>query len=96
MNNAIREVGGVFGVAVLASVFTGAGARTSPQAFVNGLIPALWVGVAVLAAGALTVLVLPFRTQASADAAEAGTAAVAGEGSIAAGRRRGVLAGEAA
>jgi predicted MFS family arabinose efflux permease len=95
-NNAIREVGGVFGVAVLASVFTGAGGYTSPQAFVNGLIPALWVGVAVLAAGALTVLVLPFRTQASADAAEAGTAAVAGEGSIAAGRRRGVLAGEAA
>ena len=50
-NNAIREVGGVFGVAVLASVFTGAGGYTSPQAFVNGLIPALWVGVAVLCSG---------------------------------------------
>ena len=94
-NNAIREVGGVFGVAVLASVFTGAGGYTSPQAFVNGLIPALWVGVAVLAAGALTVLVLPFRTQASPDAADAGTAAVR-EGSIAAEGRRRVLAGEAA
>jgi hypothetical protein len=95
-NNAIREVGGVFGVAVLASVFTGAGGYTSPQAFVNGLTPALWVGVAVLAAGALTVLVLPFRTQASADEAEAATAAAAaGEGSIAAERRRGVLVGEA-
>ena len=95
-NNAIREVGGVFGVAVLASMFTGAGGYASPQAFVNGLIPALWVGVAVLAAGALIVLVLPFRTQASADAAdaaEAGTAA--GEGSIAAERRRRVLVGEA-
>ena len=44
-NNAIREVGGVFGVAVLASIFTGAGGYASPQAFVNGLIPALWVGV---------------------------------------------------
>jgi EmrB/QacA subfamily drug resistance transporter len=68
-NNAIREIGGVFGVAVLASVFTSAGGYASPQAFVNGLIPALWVGVAVLGAGALTVLVLPFRTQAPVDAA---------------------------
>jgi EmrB/QacA subfamily drug resistance transporter len=67
-NNAIREVGGVLGVAVLASVFTGAGGYASPQAFVNGLVPALWVGVAVLAAGALVVLVLPFRKQASAGA----------------------------
>ena len=66
-NNAIREVGGVLGVAVLASVFTGAGGYTSPQAFVNGLVPAMWVGVAVLAAGALVVLALPFRTRATAD-----------------------------
>ena len=38
-NNAIREVGGVLGVAVLASVFTGAGSYASPQAFVSGLLP---------------------------------------------------------
>ncbi len=61
-NNAIREVGGVLGVAVLASVFTGAGSYLSPQAFLNGLLPAMWVGVAVLAAGALVVLALPFGT----------------------------------
>jgi EmrB/QacA subfamily drug resistance transporter len=61
-NNAIREVGGVLGVAVLASIFTGAGGYASPQSFVNGLIPALWVGVAVLAAGAFVLLVLPFST----------------------------------
>jgi MFS family permease len=59
-NNAIREIGGVLGVAVLASVFTGSGGYTSPQAFVDGLTPALWVGVAVLALGALVVLALPF------------------------------------
>jgi MFS family permease len=64
-NNAIREVGGVLGVAVLASVFTGAGGYTSPQAFVDGLIPAMWVGTAVLAAGALVVLMLPFQTRSS-------------------------------
>ena len=66
-NNAIREVGGVLGVAVLASVFTGAGGYASPQAFVDGLLPAMWVGVAVLAAGALVVLGLPFRTPAVAE-----------------------------
>jgi len=65
-NNAIREVGGVLGVAVLASVFTANGGYTSPQAFVNGLLPAMWVGVAVLAAGALVVLALPFSTRAAA------------------------------
>ena len=50
-NNAIRELGGVLGVAVLAAVFTGAGGFESPQAFNDGLVPALWVGAGVLAAG---------------------------------------------
>ena len=45
-NNAIRELGGVLGVAVLAAVFTGAGGFETPQAFVDGLVPALWVGAA--------------------------------------------------
>ncbi|HTB71216.1 MAG TPA: MFS transporter [Solirubrobacteraceae bacterium] len=69
-NNAIREVGGVLGVAVLATVFTGSGGYASPQAFVDGLIPAIWVGVAVLAVGALVVLALPFGAHAPADAPE--------------------------
>jgi EmrB/QacA subfamily drug resistance transporter len=60
-NNTIREVGGVLGVAVLASVFTGAGGYTSPQAYVDGLIPAVWVGAAVLAVGALVALLVPGR-----------------------------------
>jgi EmrB/QacA subfamily drug resistance transporter len=67
-NNMIREVGGVLGVAVLASVFTGSGAYSSPQAFVDGLIPAIWVGVAVLGVGALVVLALPFGNVAAAPA----------------------------
>src|SRR3954471_2707748 len=48
-NNTIREIGGVFGVAVLASVFSANGGYTSPQAFVDGMVPAVWVGAAVLA-----------------------------------------------
>ena len=59
--NTIREIGGVLGVAVLATVFTGAGSFTTPQAYVDGLIPAVWVGVAVLAAGALVALLVPGR-----------------------------------
>ena len=59
-NNAIREVGGVLGVAVLASVFTGSGGYGSAQAFVAGLRPALWVAVAVLGAGAFVVFAFPF------------------------------------
>ncbi len=64
--NAIRELGGVLGVSVLATVFTSRGGYGSPQQFVNGLVPALWVGTAVLGAGALIALVLPFSTRAAA------------------------------
>ncbi len=62
-NNAIREIGGVLGVAVLATVFTQAGSYVTPQAFVAGLVPAVWVGVGVLLVGALTALLLPFGTR---------------------------------
>jgi MFS family permease len=61
--NAIRELGGTLGIAVLATVFTSNGSYTSPQAFVNGLVPAMWVGVGVLALGALIAAALPFDTR---------------------------------
>ena len=66
--NTIRELGGVLGVAVLATVFTSHGGYSTPHAFVSGLVPALWVGAAVLATGGLIALVLPFDTRAAADA----------------------------
>ncbi len=52
-NNAIRELGGVFGVAVLASVFAHYGGYTSGQAFTDGMDPAVWIGAAVVAVGAV-------------------------------------------
>jgi EmrB/QacA subfamily drug resistance transporter len=64
--NAIRELGGVLGISVLATVFTSQGSYASPEAYVSGLGPALWVGVAVLAAGSLIATVLPFSTRAAA------------------------------
>jgi EmrB/QacA subfamily drug resistance transporter len=60
-NNAIREVGGVFGVAVLASVFASYGGYGTPQSFVDGLTPAIWVGAIVVAVGALISLAIPSR-----------------------------------
>jgi EmrB/QacA subfamily drug resistance transporter len=59
--NTIREIGGVLGVAVLATVFTDAGGYGSPQAYVDGLVPAVWVGSAVLGLGALVALLVPGR-----------------------------------
>jgi EmrB/QacA subfamily drug resistance transporter len=64
--NAIRELGGVLGISVLSTVFSNHGSYASPQDFVNGLQPTMWVGVAVLAAGALIALVLRFDSSAHA------------------------------
>jgi len=58
-NNAIREVGGVLGVAVLASIFARTGGYETPQTFTDGLVPALWVGAAVVGVGALLALLIP-------------------------------------
>jgi EmrB/QacA subfamily drug resistance transporter len=62
--NAIRELGGTLGIAVLATVFTSHGGYASAQSFVNGLVPAIWVGVGVLGVGALIAAALPFETRA--------------------------------
>jgi EmrB/QacA subfamily drug resistance transporter len=52
-NNAIRELGGVFGVAVLASIFSRYGGYGTGTSFVNGMTPAVYVGAAVVAVGAV-------------------------------------------
>jgi EmrB/QacA subfamily drug resistance transporter len=60
-NNTIREIGGVFGVAILASVFAANGSYASPQSFVNGMVPALWIGAAAVAVAAFVALAIPGR-----------------------------------
>ena len=52
-NNAIRELGGVFGVAVLAAVFAAGGGYGSGQQFVDGMNPAVAIGAALVAIGAI-------------------------------------------
>jgi MFS family permease len=58
-NNAIRELGGVFGVAVLASVFSRYGGYATGQTFVNGMTPALWIGAVVVGLGAVAAFAIP-------------------------------------
>jgi EmrB/QacA subfamily drug resistance transporter len=58
-NNAIREVGGVFGVAVLTAIFLLDGRPQSPEAFVDGLQPAVLVGSFIVAIGALAAFGVP-------------------------------------
>ena len=65
-NSAIREVGGVLGVAVLASLFSSTGSYATPETFVDGLVPAMAVGAAVVAAAAIAALAVPARRRAAA------------------------------
>ncbi|MEV8568575.1 MFS transporter [Streptomyces sp. NPDC051322] len=60
-NNALREVGGALGVAVLGAVFAARGGYESPAAFTDGTVPALWIGAAVVAVAALVALLIPRR-----------------------------------
>src|SRR5262249_58386834 len=48
-NNAIRELGGVFGIAILGAVFSAHGGYATGQAFVSGVSSAVWVGAAAVA-----------------------------------------------
>jgi EmrB/QacA subfamily drug resistance transporter len=59
--NAIREIGGVFGVAVLASVFSHVGGYQSGAAFSHGTNVAVWVGAGVVAVGALAAALIRHR-----------------------------------
>jgi EmrB/QacA subfamily drug resistance transporter len=59
--NAIREIGGVLGIAVLAAVFANQGDYATPTSFVDGFTPALIIGAATVALGALAALLIPGR-----------------------------------
>jgi EmrB/QacA subfamily drug resistance transporter len=67
VNSAIRELGGVFGVAVLAAVFAHYGGYSSGQAFTDGLVPAVYVGAVVVALGSLAAFAIrrPRRVEAA-------------------------------
>lgn len=60
-NNALREVGGALGIAVMASIFSSQGGYESGQSFVDGLRPALVTGAGVVALAGVAALLIPSR-----------------------------------
>jgi EmrB/QacA subfamily drug resistance transporter len=62
-NSALREIGGVFGIAILASVFAHSGVYTSPSTFIDHFKDAVWLGAAFSAVGIIAAAALPARGQ---------------------------------
>ena len=60
-NSMMRELGGVFGIAIVAAVFAGAGGYASSAAFLDGFAPAIAVAAVLSACGAACGLLLPSR-----------------------------------
>jgi MFS family permease len=61
INSMMRELGGVFGIAIAVAVFAGFGSYASARAFTNGFGPAIWVSAGLALLGALCGLALPSR-----------------------------------
>jgi MFS family permease len=60
-NNAIRELGGVFGVAVLAAVFSHVGGYGTAESFTHGMTIAVYIGGSLVALGALAAALIQRR-----------------------------------
>ena len=58
-NSVMRELGGVFGIAVAVAVFAGAGSYASAQAFADGFTPAITVSAVLALIGAAAGSLLP-------------------------------------
>jgi EmrB/QacA subfamily drug resistance transporter len=63
INSMMRELGGVFGIAVAVAVFAGFGGYASAQAFADGFGPAIGVSSGLALLGALCGLALPGRSR---------------------------------
>jgi EmrB/QacA subfamily drug resistance transporter len=78
-NSTIRELGGVFGVALLATVFARPGVYTSHAVFVSGFTHALWVAVGFSAFGVVAALLTAPRRRPQAQPEFIPEMALAGE-----------------
>jgi MFS family permease len=61
-NSALRELGSVFGVAIIALVFAGNGGYASPESFIDGFRPAMVVAAAIALFAVVPALLGPGRT----------------------------------
>ena len=78
-NSVMRELGGVFGIAVAVAVFAGAGSYASPQAFTDGFAPAVAVAAALALIGAVAGSFLPAHGREGDLIAGSATPALEGE-----------------
>jgi EmrB/QacA subfamily drug resistance transporter len=69
VNSMMRELGGVFGIALAVAVFAATGGYASAQDFTDGFGPAIGVSAGLALAGALAALALPSRRARTAPAA---------------------------
>ena len=67
VNNTIREVGGVFGVAVLAKRVQRRGRLPEPAGVVDGMTAAVWVGAAAVALAGVAGASIPLKEDVVAD-----------------------------
>ncbi|MFY9929438.1 MAG: MFS transporter, partial [Streptosporangiaceae bacterium] len=74
--NTLRQLGGVFGLAICAAVFAARGGYGSAAAFTNGVGPALGACAGLSFAGAVAGLFLPGRPAAAAPVATGGDRAL--------------------
>jgi EmrB/QacA subfamily drug resistance transporter len=65
-NSSLREIGGVFGVAILASVFAHPDAYNSATTFIDHFKDAVWIGAGLSAIGILAAAALPGRRRPAA------------------------------
>ena len=63
-NSMMRELGGVFGIAITVAIFAGAGGYATPQTFTDGFAPAMAAAAALALVGALAGSALPGRHRA--------------------------------
>ncbi len=72
----MRQLGGAFGVGILAAVFTAGGSYASGAAFSDGFAPAIGAAAGLALAGALAALALPGRRRLAQGTPAGGMAAV--------------------
>jgi EmrB/QacA subfamily drug resistance transporter len=73
VNSTMRELGGVFGIALSVAVFAGAGSYASPASFADGFVSAVGVAAGLSLLGALAGTALPNRRAAEAGPPVVGT-----------------------
>jgi MFS family permease len=66
----LRQLGGVFGIAIGVAVFAQDGGFASPQAFTNGFAPAIGVAAGLALVGALSAAAMPHQIKARAVVSE--------------------------